>query len=202
MQRVSAAGLIPAHAGKTSWSGVLFYGVGAHPRSRGENRSTRGTSRNDTGSSPLTRGKPIACAVVALTAGLIPAHAGKTHARCIRPRSNRAHPRSRGENVIAVDLNTMREGSSPLTRGKPDSAPHPLTNGWLIPAHAGKTVARREQEYRPVAHPRSRGENTSQSYGASPAPGSSPLTRGKLTAFNRLVNCDGLIPAHAGKTPQ
>ena len=37
-------GLIPAHAGKTLlWDGIQAY-WGAHPRSRGENPCTRGTS--------------------------------------------------------------------------------------------------------------------------------------------------------------
>ena len=51
------------------------------------------------GSSPLTRGKPHPALMVTWSAGLIPAHAGKTsharHALAVKA----AHPRSRGENV-------------------------------------------------------------------------------------------------------
>ena len=35
------AGLIPAHAGKTAWVGLGWLGMGAHPRSRGENSPSR-----------------------------------------------------------------------------------------------------------------------------------------------------------------
>ncbi len=94
-----AAGLIPAHAGKTgrwrSRSGVWT----AHPRSRGENPTSCPPTITDAGSSPLTRGKRktvlMFFAMISgsspLTRGkrvcwqrvrpirrLIPAHAGKT----------------------------------------------------------------------------------------------------------------------------
>ena len=49
--------LIPAHAGKTSWTGSPKCPSRAHPRSRGENRRGRGRGRGVGGSSPLTRGK-------------------------------------------------------------------------------------------------------------------------------------------------
>ena len=51
-------GLIPAHAGKTSYSRSRRVFLWAHPRSRGENPVVRSTSRLWKGSSPLTRGKP------------------------------------------------------------------------------------------------------------------------------------------------
>ena len=52
----------------------------------------------------------------------------------------------------------------------------------------------------PWAHPRSRGENALGITTCTPAPGSSPLTRGKHQAILDLGFTDGLIPAHAGKT--
>ena len=51
------AGLIPAHAGKTTLMGRGESSCGAHPRSRGENVVRSSRSRLITGSSPLTRGK-------------------------------------------------------------------------------------------------------------------------------------------------
>ena len=55
----SGGRLIPAHAGKTArWrsrNGVWT----AHPRSRGENDTSRSRWRSLRGSSPLTRGKPV-----------------------------------------------------------------------------------------------------------------------------------------------
>ena len=131
--------LIPAHAGKTRCKdSCQSYGA-AHPRSRGENKTARTTSRAACGSSPLTRGKRTAQSVQVLSEGLIPAHAGKTQYAGRSSARSPAHPRSRGENGPSTVRVTGKSGSSPLTRGKP-WAVTPLTNAKrLIPAHAGKT---------------------------------------------------------------
>ena len=75
------ARLIPAHAGKTD---AVSHGVclkQAHPRSRGENCGSRALASRARGSSPLTRGKPLAYTEADDARGLIPAHAGKTWQR-------------------------------------------------------------------------------------------------------------------------
>ena len=152
-------GLIPAHAGKTTrGSGACSTGT-AHPRSRGEN-SCRGRSlRLAWGSSPLTRGKRRRRGARERVDGLIPAHAGKTRNASSPPHASPAHPRSRGENAISRVVSFFERGSSPLTRGKPES-PGVLSATWrLIPAHAGKTTERGPASVHPWAHPRSRGEN-------------------------------------------
>ena len=95
----SSPGLIPAHAGKTVRSAVVFVLIRAHPRSRGENRSAPVDNRQQEGSSPLTRGKRITCAYNDAKTGLIPAHAGKTAVVEGDPLIDWAHPRSRGENT-------------------------------------------------------------------------------------------------------
>ena len=76
--RPARGGLIPAHAGKTACGIYHIGGVGAHPRSRGENRRCGPGSAWAGGSSPLTRGKHAAGAARGGRGGLIPAHAGKT----------------------------------------------------------------------------------------------------------------------------
>ena len=50
------------------------------------------------------------------------------------------------------------------------------------------------------AHPRSRGENPLSVRATKLMSGSSPLTRGKPSAWRRACRGRGLIPAHAGKT--
>ena len=94
----------------------------------------------------------------------------------------------------------MSVGSSPLTRGKHLSAMFDRSAGGLIPAHAGKTTVPVERSDNLGAHPRSRGENIARHNRLGAHLGSSPLTRGKLRARERLVDRRGLIPAHAGKT--
>ena len=91
-------------------------------------------------------------------------------------------------------------GSSPLTRGKRRRDRLPGRVRGLIPAHAGKTVARSRARWPLPAHPRSRGENSNRAASAALTSGSSPLTRGKPAAKRRARQGVRLIPAHAGKT--
>ena len=77
-QRGCARGLIPAHAGKTGGECGHHLVAPAHPRSRGENVVRENLCRNPSGSSPLTRGKPVRVGHAYWWSGLIPAHAGKT----------------------------------------------------------------------------------------------------------------------------
>ena len=131
---------------------------------------------------------------------LIPAHAGKTWPRGHRGQTQRAHPRSRGENAISRPSIISVCGSSPLTRGKPDVLADQEPGRGLIPAHAGKTVQRPWLMGASRAHPRSRGENRRALVDQWSLWGSSPLTRGKrLETAEQYVDAR-LIPAHAGKT--
>ena len=132
--------LIPAHAGKTrAWSWCRW-SPAAHPRSRGENMRPERSKRYESGSSPLTRGKPRPQAVGSRAPGLIPAHAGKTPRPASRGALGWAHPRSRGENHDQDAYPDPRPGSSPLTRGKPAGQAVGGHRRGLIPAHAGKTL--------------------------------------------------------------
>ena len=194
------ARLIPAHAGKTQAVTFQAQGHGAHPRSRGENALSPRFPASTPGSSPLTRGKRVQPPEPDQRRGLIPAHAGKTGPPARGPRPPAAHPRSRGENDRPSIQRAMREGSSPLTRGKPRAVAASGRGMRLIPAHAGKTWASRRYLRTSVAHPRSRGENTLVHGPQLPEWGSSPLTRGKLFGFQHDAGVRGLIPAHAGKT--
>ena len=152
------------------------------------------------GSSPLTRGKRVDRAHGCAHARLIPAHAGKTRSTPTVTKRCRAHPRSRGENVSLVPWPAYHNGSSPLTRGKRPRTARRIRHQRLIPAHAGKTAAGRQDPRRSRAHPRSRGENADGLARRSASRGSSPLTRGKLDERRRRPDRRRLIPAHAGKT--
>ena len=132
--------LIPAHAGKTSNAAFGGAGCSAHPRSRGENRSTMSAPRGIVGSSPLTRGKQSRRLRARRRRRLIPAHAGKTTTGISRSNEDTAHPRSRGENGGVLLEGCQDSGSSPLTRGKPKNQNSSQFLSRLIPAHAGKTL--------------------------------------------------------------
>ena len=152
-------GLIPAHAGKTSRCGATRRRCRAHPRSRGENDKLLMGLQVDPGSSPLTRGKHRRTQRHCLGRGLIPAHAGKTCPAAHASSSERAHPRSRGENIGDAGGEPAGAGSSPLTRGKQIRSADGIPVLGLIPAHAGKTPRPKKPCARAPAHPRSRGEN-------------------------------------------
>ena len=111
------------------------------------------------GSSPLTRGKPVAGDRGEPGNGLIPAHAGKTTGIPSPLGSWWAHPRSRGENREGHRRTLGGEGSSPLTRGKLIDWFKTYLLPGLIPAHAGKTHPLPVNPTPVWAHPRSRGEN-------------------------------------------
>ena len=179
-QASSPLRLIPAHAGKTAVRRGQPRPSWAHPRSRGENARSARTSRADAGSSPLTRGKLRRSDRRETRQRLIPAHAGKTAMSCSIFGSIWAHPRSRGENIKSAVGSVIDWGSSPLTRGKPQS-------------RAGRCNRR-------TAHPRSRGENSNRLLRIGWLWGSSPLTRGKQPGKRLRGDCVRLIPAHAGKT--
>ena len=99
-----------------------------------------------------------------------------------------------------ADAEALKQGSSPLTRGKPVGGTCARAVPGLIPAHAGKTAAFAAAIKQMRAHPRSRGENTQRRRWNAVHVGSSPLTRGKHIAIVELAPDRGLIPAHAGKT--
>ena len=192
--------LIPAHAGKTLEKTLAREPSGAHPRSRGENISSRSAIWFLRGSSPLTQGKRWRRRWRVSRRGLIPAHAGKTSPVEAQSGSCAAHPRSRGENQVVPKMVPGFPGSSPLTRGKPTDILAGTLGNRLIPAHAGKTSSRCSRKDCMPAHPRSRGENHMHTAPTSAFAGSSPLTRGKLTRRRRDARTIRLIPAHAGKT--
>ena len=193
--------LIPAHAGKTRTAWPRSWACPAHPRSRGENLSSSLAMVSLDGSSPLTRGKRTRRRHCLSCGRLIPAHAGKTHTCRSWPPRLGAHPRSRGENDQVGMEPPGGAGSSPLTRGKPNVTMSVASQRRLIPAHAGKTWKASQAYSLAWAHPRSRGENADRPARRTIHVGSSPLTRGKLSATVPDVPVYGLIPAHAGKTP-
>ena len=137
----SALGLIPAHAGKTTYEGSVTFPRAAHPRSRGENALCCAGVGEYPGSSPLTRGKHVQESRGLAPSRLIPAHAGKTGSLLRCAGRDSAHPRSRGENERVQNCHRPFTGSSPLTRGKRLVCAACASVERLIPAHAGKTRA-------------------------------------------------------------
>ena len=114
---VEHRGLIPARAGNTLYTSRAGSVVRAHPRSRGEHRSSALQMSSNSGSSPLARGTQVECSADEFKLGLIPARAGNTPSGQTHPTAKRAHPRSRGEHRLSRLCRSFPTGSSPLARG-------------------------------------------------------------------------------------
>ena len=135
----TAAGNIPACAGKTRRVGILAARQTEHPRVRGEN-SLMGEIRNqEDGTSPRARGKLSLRANSIHHQRNIPTCAGKTVGRLRRHRGRQEHPRVRGENGTLIRMGPILRGTSPRARGKHVSKLQGVFDSGNIPACAGKT---------------------------------------------------------------
>ncbi len=156
-------GLIPAYAGRTP---MWRCGCGlkeAHPRLRGADLDVDAEHGGGLGSSPLTRGGPLALRRCKAHAGLIPAYAGRTHDVGSFLWRWGAHPRLRGADVLLGRCSSLWWGSSPLTRGGQNERIFGTSCVGLIPAYAGRTPARSGLAVPIPAHPRLRGADASAS---------------------------------------
>ena len=162
--------IIPAYAGSTSKSSPRTLPVKDHPRIRGEHRALNPGGVFSAGSSPHTRGAPSA---------EIPPIA-----------SSRDHPRIRGEHLRGDRTPRPGRGSSPHTRGAPTCRPPGTTRPRIIPAYAGSTASPPSTGVALKDHPRIRGEHQILAVPGGALEGSSPHTRGALSA-----GCRSALPA-------
>ena len=200
VERVVAAGITPAHAGKTLLRMERPPCPPDHPRACGENAWPKPRYSEPSGSPPRMRGKPSPGAHRAHPGGITPAHAGKTSARRTSRRSIRDHPRACGENGTLSTMPGAIAGSPPRMRGKPGELGYSLDIDGITPAHAGKTMRFMQQWCATGDHPRACGENVNVLSEKLPRKGSPPRMRGKpSTRFSGALPA-GITPAHAGKT--
>lgn len=135
---------IPAYAGSTDRYHDRRPSPRAHPHLRGEHTDPGANFPWDVGSSPLTQGAPCHSSYCYGPLGLIPAYAGSTLVGDFYALRLGAHPRLRGEHILASTMAADTRGSSPLTRGarlRPATVKLLLR---LIPAYAGSTLAEQE----------------------------------------------------------
>ena len=131
---------------------------------------------------------------------IIPARAGFTASR-VRARVRVAdHPRSRGVyGPLARPAGSLL-GSSPLARGLRVAGARRVRTFGIIPARAGFTPRRHQEDGGLQDHPRSRGVYRPAALRMPTASGSSPLARGLLLAHDVATDYFGIIPARAGFT--
>ena len=153
------SGIIPACAGNTMSPLSSWMWGQDHPRLRGEHSSSSMIGSPILGSSPLARGTPGAVPAEDPAWGIIPACAGNTPLVSGSWRTERDHPRLRGEHMPTVPSYTDTHGSSPLARGTLDAKLDDAQLVGIIPACAGNTRRCRTGGRRGWDHPRLRGEH-------------------------------------------
>ena len=192
--------IIPAYAGSTTSPAQRLRAETNHPRIRGEHEDIDERYLEMTGSSPHTRGAPLAQIDPRQVGRIIPAYAGSTASPPSMTAVRRDHPRIRGEHGAGRIRCLSIVGSSPHTRGAPDRGSVVGQLVGIIPAYAGSTRPGRCRPVRRQDHPRIRGEHGLLGHAHLSAQGSSPHTRG---APERRRWQDGrrrIIPAYAGST--
>ena len=159
-RRDPGGGLIPACAGSTRRRTPAPPGSRAHPRMRGEHVEQHEPVRLVDGSSPHARGALQEGRRGNLEQGLIPACAGSTRWAQAAASDSTAHPRMRGEHLLAPDPLIRGLGSSPHARGAHRLDPGRGRPRRLIPACAGSTQVGTSSIIQVTAHPRMRGEHS------------------------------------------
>ena len=194
-----AAGITPAHAGKSLDAEIRGVSLEDHPRTCGEKSASRRICAKGLGSPPHMRGKADYFELPAATIGITPAHAGKSRPRSCGSAAGRDHPRTCGEKGGETFNAGAEQGSPPHMRGK---APVRKTKGTLTgitPAHAGKSKHLHPGFHCHGDHPRTCGEKHLVMYSPVLAAGSPPHMRGKGRGAGAGLSREGITPAHAGK---
>ncbi len=193
-------GTIPARAGETPVVWGRPCGPRDHPRARGGDRSQRLLSGPVQGPSPRARGRRADRVVRRGVAGTIPARAGETSPACDTTLPGRDHPRARGGDPAAQDVEPRLAGPSPRARGRRDGDGDGADRVGTIPARAGETdgVCVWPGAFRD--HPRARGGDLAEQAMRVADAGPSPRARGRPPGPLPCVSGGGTIPARAGET--
>ncbi len=169
---------IPAYAGNAR-TRRKNPGTGpVHPRIRGERSGFGSFSVAGNGSSPHTRGTPAGLRHPRQESRFIPAYAGNARSTAGRDAQSTVHPRIRGERMHVLGQEVTFTGSSPHTRGTPDTWTAAPRRSRFIPAYAGNANTEAIEEKYPAVHPRIRGERRIHALDCDGCCGSSPHTRG------------------------
>ena len=149
-----------------------------HPRIRGVHWVQICFRTTYQGSSPHTRGPPMATCMLPARKRIIPAYAGSTQCSFASLVSTKDHPRIRGVHYKIAWIYKTVLGSSPHTRGPPFWDSSFIASRRIIPAYAGSTISGCSSCSRSRDHPRIRGVHRHRMASARRSIGSSPHTRG------------------------
>ena len=130
----------------------------------------------------------------------IPARAGTTWHPQGETTPMRDHPRSRGDDAMAIIAASWLAGLSPLARGRLRADARQHGERRTIPARAGTTRTRSAAAPARADYPRSRGDDDLAAATSAAMAGLSPLARGRRVGDPCPAVRWGTIPARAGTT--
>ena len=131
--------ITPTYVGKTTFIIVQIRPMLDHPHLRGENRAKNEKIPQDLGSPPLTWGKRYAIRFATSIVRITPTYVGKTSCIACFSCCWEDHPHLRGENDEESAKEELKEGSPPLTWGKPPTRSPPYASRGITPTYVGKT---------------------------------------------------------------
>ena len=175
-----AVGITPAHAGKSHNVCIAQHRNWDHPRTCGEKQYQPCTGNKQLGSPPHMRGKEMYRALLLASLRITPAHAGKSPCQFVHT--------------------PIHRGSPPHMRGKVALVNRTKLSNGITPAHAGKRDFRVLHQHLQEDHPRTCGEKGRRNDAADIRAGSPPHMRGKDVLHPDAEACNGITPAHAGKS--
>ena len=153
---------------------------------------------SNVGSPPHTRGQGILIWRRHAVFRITPAHAGTRGGYTVTYKSNKDHPRTRGDKLPENGKNSERRGSPPHTRGQECRERVPPRYFRITPAHAGTSGIYRKDIGHFQDHPRTRGDKSPRSARIASHAGSPPHTRGQGIFTISSEVPDRITPAHAG----
>ena len=172
-----------------------------HPRSRGENGDRTQDGPRPRGPPPLARGERRDLRQQQPQRRTTPARAGRTALLLSGHYSGSDHPRSRGENSIAIVPPVGICGPPPLARGERLLPVGRLTDRRTTPARAGRTRSASVSRRVRADHPRSRGENALPASDIDLPHGPPPLARGEPVHHPRPLTLALDHPRSRGENP-
>ncbi len=174
--------------------------IPAHPRVRGEQGRRVDILQVRQGPSPRARGAGEGLHRPVRRVGSIPACAGSRGQPAEDDRTQRVHPRVRGEQIGPRLYLLHVTGPSPHARGAVPCSPESASGRGSIPACAGSSVQGLRRPGPSGVHPRVRGEQQGLASGLVAHGGPSPRARGAAVSRAIMRPSSGSIPACAGSS--
>ena len=194
------AGSTPASAGRTRPSQAPARCSSEHPRERGEDVGVSCSGTGSAGAPPRARGGPAIGHGRPSPTRSTPASAGRTTHPAPAPTCRAEHPRERGEDESAANLEWLCRGAPPRARGGRSGIRTARSTDGSTPASAGRTARGTRTGSSIREHPRERGEDRIRGRSDVAREGAPPRARGGRGRGPLRQGWLGSTPASAGRT--